>query len=571
KISETYESGDYYETLDNGLYAILIDEKLNVKQFGAKGDGTSDDKAIIQTALDYAQGKELYFDDSTYTIDSYLSLTNNIIIGNNTIIKALSTFSSNYMIMPHGAVEIKNIKFDCNNYSICCVGESDDNTKIDIDNCIFTGAKRNTDADNFALNSCLYLCAKDINVTNSKVNNNLSHGLRLLAKVSGTIVNVDNCEFNNNGLIADVDNVQAVGLVSYGSAQGTLFEKVTVTNCYAIGNANTGISPHSCKNSIIANCVSNDNGEHGYCLMNGTNGIISNCIAINNRKYGVRVQGDYNTTGEYTGYKDFVISNNYLEGSGIDLDNHIENGIISDNLIKYKQSWSSETSKGIRIGRQNNVTDIFKNVDIINNRIIGYETDPFISFIELHNDCKIDNIINGKEEKNYKHGYEYFRINTLVDEEYGTSNNVITDYNDFSTWSKGSGITQENNIFAIPDAVSTYVLAFKAISVDSCPRFVSITSNFENLDENNHDLNFSIGLRFRNASNSLIGGDRSYLTYTPNNNMSRTFDLSKIASFPKGDVAKVEVIIKSQGSTSVRIDNCLCSLSNTPPIMPNNL
>ena len=51
KISSTVPSG-HYETLTSGLYAeLILEDTMNVRQFGAKGDGVTDDKNAIQNAL----------------------------------------------------------------------------------------------------------------------------------------------------------------------------------------------------------------------------------------------------------------------------------------------------------------------------------------------------------------------------------------------------------------------------------------------------------------------------------------------------------------------------------------
>lgn len=50
RVTNTVPSG-YYETADSGLYLEII-EPTNVSQFGAKGDGSTDDTAAIQNAVD---------------------------------------------------------------------------------------------------------------------------------------------------------------------------------------------------------------------------------------------------------------------------------------------------------------------------------------------------------------------------------------------------------------------------------------------------------------------------------------------------------------------------------------
>lgn len=53
-ISDTLPTQGYYEILNNNLYAILlINDNINIKQFGAYGDSINDDTTIIQTAINF--------------------------------------------------------------------------------------------------------------------------------------------------------------------------------------------------------------------------------------------------------------------------------------------------------------------------------------------------------------------------------------------------------------------------------------------------------------------------------------------------------------------------------------
>jgi hypothetical protein len=105
---------------------------VNVKDFGAKGDGSTDDTAAIQSALN--SGKSVYFPKGTYIVSSGLQTTNNtdvngikIMLDAQAVIKGKSGFSGSWLFTigyPNNTNidsglrsqnEICGGHFDCNN------------------------------------------------------------------------------------------------------------------------------------------------------------------------------------------------------------------------------------------------------------------------------------------------------------------------------------------------------------------------------------------------------------------------------------------------------------------------
>lgn len=87
---------------DNTLVAeLMLSEEMNVRQFGAKGDGSNDDTANIQKALDTCA--TILVPDGTYMVNAITHISintgNKLFLNNNTTIKAITNSANNYAII----------------------------------------------------------------------------------------------------------------------------------------------------------------------------------------------------------------------------------------------------------------------------------------------------------------------------------------------------------------------------------------------------------------------------------------------------------------------------------------
>jgi len=95
-VSVTTASGQNFTQQGTGAVARTVDNKLtdvlSVKDFGVTGDGSTDDGANIQIAIDAAANKKLYFPSGTYKItDRQININNSIYIigdGKNTVFQS---------------------------------------------------------------------------------------------------------------------------------------------------------------------------------------------------------------------------------------------------------------------------------------------------------------------------------------------------------------------------------------------------------------------------------------------------------------------------------------------------
>lgn len=113
-------TGLYYKQGSTGSVATTVQTKLretvSVKDFGAVGNGVTDDTAAIQAAID--AGKNLFFPAGTYIVSSTITATsyNNATVSGNATIKAKDASDFSYLIDFTGTtnVSIVGMTFDAN-------------------------------------------------------------------------------------------------------------------------------------------------------------------------------------------------------------------------------------------------------------------------------------------------------------------------------------------------------------------------------------------------------------------------------------------------------------------------
>ena len=113
KISNT-QSTNHYEVLNNGLYANLINDEINIKQYGCYGDNTHDDSLIIKEILeDLEDGDIVYIPVGHYKCETDISITaNDIRIYGDGQLQSTIDFNNNGSIIFNGyGVKLQNLRF----------------------------------------------------------------------------------------------------------------------------------------------------------------------------------------------------------------------------------------------------------------------------------------------------------------------------------------------------------------------------------------------------------------------------------------------------------------------------
>ena len=225
-----------YDIYGNGMSLIT-----NVKSFGAKGDGVTNDALAIQDALDYAQrGGIIFFPFGTYLI------TSNVVF-----------YSNQHLVFEKGAkllqgAAINNLMM---NHSTSEIGEYNATKNVIIEGATFDGG-------NYTENNTLFgIChSKNITIRNCRFINAYGTWHNIEINSSKNVL-IDNCYFEGSrktgasGEMIQIDsfNNTATWPWGNGAVDGTVSYMVEVKNCFFENNViSPAIGNHS---DAIVNCI----------------------------------------------------------------------------------------------------------------------------------------------------------------------------------------------------------------------------------------------------------------------------------------------------------------------------
>jgi hypothetical protein len=299
-------SAVHYTPAGTGAVATNVQAKLrevvSVKDFGAVGDGVTDDTVAIQAALNSGAKRV----NAPYAI--YLTT-------------AIITVPNGVEFVGQGKPTIKNATSG------------------------YIALSSNTLLDNFELNwtgsgasspSILIRTANFVTVKNVESYGSLSYSLQ--ADTTCTNLVIDLCEFRNNGshgmIVQDITNIRIVkclfhdntndgsvllrttnfiysDCISYSNGNGASFNGLQVADsqfgvfngCITYSNDEHGMGAQGCSNVSFVNCVSYNNGAAGFFAQSGTASYttpnrkslqisFSGCTATGNATEGIEIIDD---------------------------------------------------------------------------------------------------------------------------------------------------------------------------------------------------------------------------------------------------------------------------------------
>ena len=289
-VTETTVYLEFYATL--GTYSVDL---VNVKTFGAIGDGTTDDTLAINNAINSITKGVIFVPRGTYLLSGPINVKSDIVLmgeGNATTFKVKDAININ-----------DNIVKVVNASNVVLADFAVDGNRTNQDETLYTQyTVFISNAQNATLSNLHVYNANGVGIqvyasNNCTVFNCKSHGNRYHGFECEQCVN---CVFDTS---YGYNNTRHGIFVSPGEVGGTGSINNTISNCCFNGNTQygvafgvdaQGISIGLSKNNIVENCQINGNGYYGVSIYRVDNCVVSNNNITNNGAFGVQIYRSLN-------------------------------------------------------------------------------------------------------------------------------------------------------------------------------------------------------------------------------------------------------------------------------------
>lgn len=280
---------------------------MSVKDFGAKGDGVTNDTLAMQKAIDAASvlGKSIYMPSGNYLISGVL-------------LKGVSLYGDGASISSNGNTSNRYI-----------ISESTTNV-VEIKGITFNGLKHVQDTSGVWQRNIIF----DQNTTVSLVNTNYISCPGSLAEFKTGVKSARIMGGNVTGC------TDAHGFIV--RSQHMVVDSVVFRNCtehvIRFGRFNNDLDIDSGKYSAVSNCAFYNIGNDAILFeLNSSHGVISNCVSENCRSF-VKVETDAALPENQRGRRVIVDSNICMNGinevsAAIKLNASVES-VVTNNLIQ---------------------------------------------------------------------------------------------------------------------------------------------------------------------------------------------------------------------------------------------
>ena len=243
------------------------DLPVNVKAYGAKGDGRTDDTTDIQSAITANPGKRIYFPAGTYCVNGKITVgaSGTSLVGDGITATIIALGASGKLLFGDDSNDPTPVNQ---------VGMSDILVRID---------NQNTRTDNSVAVDLVEICQSDfhnimiMNVANSAdTDDGKGVGLRLYHTVMTYFYGVSVQGFIR-GTGISISGLGAYDGHTWDSGSGNRSNDVYFVNCRSDGN-NTGYHIEHTGGAFLTNCTAYGNSYRGWELWEAKDILMSNCV-----------------------------------------------------------------------------------------------------------------------------------------------------------------------------------------------------------------------------------------------------------------------------------------------------